>query len=94
MRTDEERIALLHQRAQKLKDQKMLRIWGSVSVCLFACLLTAIVQIDIPFQSITNSGFVGSSLLGESAGGYVLVAVMSFVAAVCITVYCLRRRKS
>lgn len=94
MRADTERIALLHSRAQRLKDQKMLRVWGSVSVCLFAALLAAIVKVDIPFQSITNGGFTGSSLLGESAGGYVLVAVISFIAAVCITVYCIRKRKN
>ncbi len=94
MRTDTERIALLHARAQRLEDQKMMRIWGSVSVFLFAILVATIVQIDVPFQSITSGGFAGSSLLGESAGGYVLVAVISFIAAVCITVYCIQRRKN
>ena len=81
MRTDTERIVLLHARAQRLEDQKKMRIWGSVSLCLFAVLLAALVQTDVPF-------------LGESAGGYVLVAVISFVAAVCITAYCIRRRKN
>ena len=93
MRTDTERIVLMHQRAQELENQKMLRIWGSVSLCLFVILLATIIRIDVPFQSVLNSGFAGSSLLGESAGGYVLVAVISFVAAVCITVYCLRRNR-
>ena len=54
----------------------------------------ALVQTDVPFQSIVSSGFAATSLLGESAGGYVLVAVISFVAAVCITAYCIRRRKN
>ena len=94
MRTDTERIVLLHARAQRLEDQKKRRIWGSVSLCLFAVLLAALVQTDVPFQSIVSSGFAATSLLGESAGGYVLVAVISFVAAVCITAYCIRRRKN
>ena len=52
MRTDTERIVLLHARAQRLEDQKKMRIWGSVSLCLFAVLLAALVQTDVPFQSI------------------------------------------
>jgi hypothetical protein len=39
-----------------------------------------------------TGGFTASSLLGEDAGGYVLVGVISFVAAVCITVCCLKAR--
>ena len=93
MRTDAERIALLHQRAQKLKDEKMLKIWGSLSAGIFVVLLAVIVKIDTPLQSILYSGYTGSSLLGEEAGAYVLVAVISFVAAVCITLYCIHRRK-
>ncbi len=94
MRTDEERIRLLHFRARKLEDRKKARIWGSLSLCLLGALLSAIVTIDVPFQPITGSGFAASSLLGESAGGYVLVAVISFVLAVCITVWCLRKRRT
>ena len=93
MKTDKERIALMHERAGKLENQKMLKRWGSTSLCLFALLFGAIIRIDQPFQSVLNSGFTGSSLLSDSAGGYVLVAVISFVVAVCITVYCLRRNK-
>ena len=94
MRTDEERIAILHKRAEKLEAQKMMRIWGTVSTGLLAVLLAMIVKIDVPLQSIFDGSMAGSSLLGESAGGYVLVAVVSFATAVCITVYCLRRRRS
>ncbi len=93
VRTDAERIELLHQRARNLKDQNILKFCRTASVCLFAALLAVIVQIDIPLQSLTVGGLAGSSLLGESAGAYVLVAVISFTAAVCITVYCLRKRK-
>ena len=93
MRTDEERLLLLHKRAQKLEDKKMSKIWGTVSACLLVMLVSAIVQVDIPFQSINSSGFAGASLLGESAGAYVLVAVVSFVVAVGITLICIRKRK-
>ena len=38
-------------------------------------------------------GVFGAMLLREDAGGYVLVAVVSFAAAVVITVLCFRLRK-
>ena len=38
-------------------------------------------------------GVFGAMLLRENAGGYVLVAVVSFAAAVVITVFCTRLRK-
>ena len=93
MRTDEERLVLLHKRAQRLEDKKMSKIWGTVSGCLLVILITTIVQVDVPFQSINSSGFAGASLLGESAGAYVLVAVVSFIAAVGITLFCIHKRK-
>ena len=92
MRSDEERIRLLHQKAQHLKDQQMMRIWGTAASGLLIFLIAVIVSLDIPLQSLADAGFTASSLLGESAGGYVLVGVISFVAAVVITVYCLRRK--
>ncbi len=93
MRTDEERIMLLHSRAESLKDQRMMRIWGSVSVLLFAVLMMGMAKIRIPFEVFENNGFTGSSLFGEEAGAYVLVAVISFVAAVAVTVYLMRKRR-
>ena len=93
MRTDEERIAILHKRAEKLEAQKKMCLGGSASGALLILLLAVIVKIDVPLQSILDGSMAGSSLLGESAGGYVLVAVVSFAAAVCITVYCLRKRR-
>ena len=94
MRNDKERIAALHERAARLQDQKKTRYWGALSAGLFVFLTAFIIRIDVPLQSIRSSGLGGSSLLGESAGGYVLVAVISFVAAVCITVYCIRKNKN
>ena len=92
MRSDAERVRLLHQKARHLKDQQIMRIWGTLASGLLVFLIAVIAMIDVPFQSLADSGFTASSLLGESAGGYVLVAVISFVAAVVITVYCLKRK--
>ena len=92
MKSDEERIKLLHRRAGDLHDQKMMRILGTAAAGLFTALVALIVMIDVPLQAISGEGFTASSLLGESAGGYVLVAVISFTVAVGITLYCIRIR--
>ena len=39
-------------------------------------------------------GVFGAMLLRDDAGGYVLVAVVSFAAAVVVTVFCTRLRKN
>ena len=38
-------------------------------------------------------GMNGATLLSESAGGYVFVAVVSFFAAVCLTLLCIKIRE-
>lgn len=94
MRSDEERIMMLHRKARRLYSRRKVSLWSGISVCLLAALITLITGIGLPFQSIASNGFAGSSLLGESAGGYVTVAVISFVAAVCITAYLMNRHRN
>lgn len=95
MRSEEKCIFLLHRRAAKLKrkrDNLALAGLGSLSVFLMAMLSSMAMTISrMPY--ISQSGqFTGASLLGESTGGYVLVGVISFSAAVVITVVCMRKR--
>ncbi|MBQ6478525.1 MAG: hypothetical protein IJI44_04060 [Erysipelotrichaceae bacterium] len=92
MRTSEERIAALHVKARQLSEKRALKMYGCLSALLFLLLLQVFSRISISFQTIPTDGFTGTSLFGENAGAYVLVAVISFVLAVCITVYCLKRR--
>ena len=93
MRNDAERIALVHQRAAVYENRNKLRIWGTVSVCMALLLFAVGRLIGISPHYIVSSGFVGSSLLRENVGGYVLVGSASFTVAVCLTVYCLRKRQ-
>ena len=56
---------------------------------LFAALMQAAVRVVGQGQAAAWGGF-GAMLLREDAGGYVLVAVVSFAAAVVITALCFR----
>ena len=97
MRSNEERIRLMHQRAagiQREKDRGRLITAGVISTALFVVLLS----LTIYLQGLTGylgGQFTASSLLSDSAGGYVLVAVIFFMLGVLISVILIRyqRRK-
>ena len=60
--------------------------WGSASAILTVLLLMMVWQVGSMSCPATISPYVGSSMLGENVGGYVLVAVVAFAAGVAITV--------
>lgn len=96
MRRDSERIEAVHHKAAEIRRQTERRILTGLAACS-ACLLAMIVGITASLnglhQSLQDGGFTGSSLLDSGAGGYVLVGVLSFAAAVIITVICIRYRR-
>lgn len=97
MRSNEERIRLMHERAaglQRKKDRGRLITAGSISTALFAVLLSLTLYLQ-GLTGYTDGQFTASSLLSDSAGGYVLVAVIFFMLGVVISVALIRyqRRK-
>lgn len=93
MMTDTKRLEALHERADKIRlarDKMINRIIGTVSMF---CLAAIVVLSTLPGgaqHTIESADEAGSSLLDEGVGGYVLVAVTSFMVAVIITVLCIR----
>ena len=88
------RVALVKQRARENTRRRQRREVGGLSaVCLL--LLAALMQtagtVVGPGQT-AALGVFGAMLLREDAGGYVLVAVVSFAAAAAITALCFRLR--
>ena len=95
MRTAEERLELLHKRAEELDRRKAgrtLSALGGLSTGLFALLLAVTLQLSGAAHSTLSGQFSGASLLADSVGGYVLSAVAAFVAGVAVTVFLIRRR--
>ena len=89
------RITLVKQRVRENTRRRQRRgIYGLSTACmlLFAVLTQAAGTVVAPGQT-AAWGVFGAMLLREDAGGYVLVAVVSFAAAVVITVLCFRLRK-
>ena len=88
------RVALVKKRVQEITRWRQRRgIYGLSTACvlLFAALMQ-IAGIFIGQGQTAAQGIFGAMLLREDAGGYVLVAVVSFAAAVVITALCFRLR--
>ena len=88
------RVALVKQRVRENTRRRQRHgIYGLSAACmlLFAVLTQAAGTVVTPGQTATWGAF-GAMLLREDAGGYVLVAVVSFAAAAAITALCFRLR--
>ena len=88
------RVALVKQRVRENNRRRQRRgIYGLSAACmlLFVVLMQAVGTGAGPGQP-EAWGVFGAMLLREDAGGYVLVAVVSFAAAVAITALCFRLR--
>ena len=88
------RVALVKQRVRENNRRRQRRgIYGLSAACmlLFAVLMQTAGTVVGPGQP-EAWGVFGAMLLREDAGGYVLVAVLSFAAAAAITALCIRLR--
>ena len=88
------RVALVEQRVRENTRRRQRRgIYGLSAACmlLFAVLMQTAGTVVGPGQT-AAWGVFGAMLLREDAGGYVLVAVVSFAAAAAITALCFRLR--
>ena len=88
------RVALVKQRVRENTRRRQRRgIYGLSAACMLLCaaLMQTAGTVVGPGQP-EAWGVFGSMLLRQDAGGYVLVAVVSFAAAVVITALCFRLR--
>ena len=79
---------------QRQREMEKHRIFVFSAICvLLSAALAGSMGIFTGAEQIVIPGLYGSILLHENAGGYVLVGVISFTAAVIITVLCIKYRK-
>lgn len=89
MRSTTEIVREIHARArvlQREEDKRQLTITGGASGALVVALLAAIGLFGGSWHRPLMANYAGASLLGDSAGGYVLVAVVAFMLGIAITV--------
>ena len=89
------RVALVKQRmAVHRRRQTLQRVHRLSTLCVLLFLsLIGTVGMMVQGQPMDAVGMYGAILLHEGVGGYVLVAVISFTAAVVITAVCISFRK-
>ena len=90
------RVALVKQRVRENTRRKRQRgIYGLSAACmLLFAVLTQTAGTIVGLGQPEAWGVFGAMLLREDAGGYVLVAVVSFAAAAVITALCFRLRNT
>ena len=96
MKTNEQRIKMMHELAFKKKrkaEEVLIKALGVVSIFMLAMLLGCIYLFDGKLHPVADAGFSGNSMLSADAGGYILVAVISFIVAVVITILCIRYKE-
>ena len=72
----------------------MIRGLSTLCLALCCCLVGVLGEVSGGFRSAAEvQGMTGATLLSESAGGYVLVAVISFLVAVVFTLLCVKLRE-
>lgn len=94
MKNNSERLTLLYQRVGELRrrrDKTALILQGSGSAVLMTVLVAMVRMYSGNAETI--SLFTGSSLLDENTGGYVLVALIAFMAGTLLTAYLIKHRK-
>lgn len=79
-------------RLQRRREKNILRGLSALCVLLGASLMTAAGSLA-GFAHPTVRTFYGTILLHEDAGGYVLVGLVAFCAAVVITALCFKYRE-
>ena len=101
MRTNEERIAAMHERAaelrvEKRKRQAYLAGTASAALCLVLVILLAAQMprlVPVSVEAPAGPGMSGSMFAANGALGYIVIALVAFVLGVCVTVFCFRLKK-
>lgn len=83
------RVKYAAHRLERVLEQRALRFLGAGSMLLAVFLCAAMIRLTGNISGAVQ-GLHGATLLTESAGGYVLVGVAAFTAAVVLTILCMR----
>lgn len=92
MRSADSFVSEIHQRAERLHRKSLRKQIMLLSVLNAGILLVMAMLIGRPHR-ISRATMAGTSLLDDSAGGYVAIAVLSFMLGAAVTFYMRRYLK-
>ena len=101
MRTTEERLTLMHNRAAEIsresRHRKVLVLQAAaVILCFAAVIAAAFVMPGFNSGSVAEagqSGMYASIFAGSAVFGYIAVGIIAFLLGTAVTVFCFRLRK-
>ena len=99
MRTNEQRINLMHQRAQQIKKENRIKTIEIISL-VFCLIVVTLFAINVPLvadHSLYNnipSGMHGSIFSHTQELSMIIVALLSFLLGISITIFCYYLRKN
>lgn len=99
MRTNEERIAAMHQRAaemnreQRARKVRIMQATGAVVACAATFMLAVFMPRISEFQADPASGTTGSIFADSGALGYIVIAIIAFLLGTALTMFCYRLRE-
>ena len=88
----EERVSRAKEKAGRIVQKREKRIIRGLSTlcAVLSCCLAGVIEKLSEGGEAAVQGMNGATLLSERTGGYVLVAVISFLVAVAFTLLCVR----
>ena len=102
MRTNEERIAAMHDRAAKIEQEqrnrrvRLLQCLFSAAAVAVAVLLAVFLPKAVSFtqnSAVLPGNMQASIFNGSSSVGYIVIAVIAFLLGAFVTVFCFRLKK-
>ena len=93
---NEERISSLHKRMEILRQQQERRktgALGAASAILTMCLFLLVFNVGDSHIGGAAGMYSGATMLFEGAGGYVLAAIIAFMAGVIVTAMIMKKKK-
>ncbi len=101
MRTDEERIKAMHERAAQLEHERRTlggRMLGAgcVVVCLVLVVILAVFMPGLSgvFVPAEDPGSMNASFFaGGPAVGYIVIGILAFILGCAVTIFCYRLKK-
>ena len=101
MRTNEERIAAMHERASQLEYENRKRMSGyaqiaAVSLSLAAILLLAFLMpsyAGLTMSEAIPTGMHASIFSGSNSLDYIVVSIVAFILGIAVTIFCFYMKK-
>jgi len=101
MRSTEERIEYMHQRAAEIDHQRRSRYAALIQIIGIAACVIIIITLGIIMPGISKSIKYGTTVLDMGGSifsdnnifGYVVIAIIAFLLGIALTIFCYRIRK-